>query len=70
MTSVQQIYEVGQFIDTNALGYSARVARATHWVSGQDVAFKVLRLWWITVMSPMWNTKFLRVGKSVAAMVN
>ena len=44
MTSLQQIYEVGQYIDTNALGYSARVARATHWVSGQDVALKVLRL--------------------------
>lgn len=44
MTSLQQIFEVGQYIDTNALGYSARVARATHWVSGQDVAFKILRL--------------------------
>jgi len=44
MTSLQQIYEVGQYIDTNALGYSARVTRATHWVSGQDVAFKILRL--------------------------
>ena len=44
MTSLQQIYEVGQLIDANALGYSAQVARATHWVSGQDVAFKVLRL--------------------------
>jgi serine/threonine protein kinase len=44
MTSLQQIYEVGQLIDTNALGYSARVTLATHWASGQDVAFKILRL--------------------------
>ena len=44
MTSLQQIYEVGPYIDTNALGYSARVTRATHWVSGRDIAFKVLRL--------------------------
>lgn len=44
MTFLQQLYEVGQYIDTHALGYSARVTRATHWASGQDVAFKVLRL--------------------------
>jgi serine/threonine protein kinase len=37
------LYNLDQYIDGRALGFSARVARATHWASGQDVAFKVLR---------------------------
>ena len=37
------LYNLDQYIDGRALGFSARVVRATHWASGQDVAFKVLR---------------------------
>lgn len=44
MSTLKQLYEIDRYIDTKALGYSARVAHATRWDSGQDVALKVLRL--------------------------
>lgn len=43
MSALIQLYEIGGYVDTYAPGFSARVARATHWPSGRDVAFKVLR---------------------------
>lgn len=43
MHPLDQLYDIGRYIDTKALGFSARVSQATHWATGQDVAFKVLR---------------------------
>ncbi len=43
MPLLENLYSVDRYIDTKALGFSARVAQATHWASGHDVAFKVLR---------------------------
>lgn len=43
MTALEKLYDIDRFVDMRAPGYSARVAQATHWPSGQDVAFKVLR---------------------------
>lgn len=42
-TSLPKLFEPGAYIDTSAPGFSARVVRATHWPTGQDVALKVLR---------------------------
>jgi len=41
---LEKLYGIDSFIDTMALGFSSRVARATRWETGEDVAFKVLRL--------------------------
>lgn len=47
MTTIDRFYEirngVSPFIDTQALGFSARVFLATSYRSGEDVAFKILR---------------------------
>jgi hypothetical protein len=43
VASFSDLYSIDRYIDTRALGFSARVAQATHWASGQDVAFKVMR---------------------------
>jgi serine/threonine protein kinase len=40
---INDLYGIDRYIDTQALGFSARVAQATHWASGQDIAFKVMR---------------------------
>ncbi len=43
MPSLDQLFDFDRYIDTKAPGFSARVLLATHWQSGQDVAFKVMR---------------------------
>jgi serine/threonine protein kinase len=43
MPAFNDLYSIDRYIDTRALGFSARVAQAMHWASGQDVAFKVMR---------------------------
>lgn len=37
------LYNPDHYIDTKAVGFSARVLQATHWPSGQEVALKVMR---------------------------
>lgn len=43
MTQLSDIYRMGNYIDTYALGHYARVLRATDQRTGREVAFKVLR---------------------------
>lgn len=43
MPSIDNYYILDRFIDTRALGFSARVISATNMCTGDDVAFKILR---------------------------
>lgn len=43
MVKLEQLYDIEQYIDTLAPGFSARVVQATHWPSGSDVALKFMR---------------------------